>query len=109
MLISRVLRNKPEWNTAGWSEAEWLNVEEQGALADAWYRENAPAPMREAPEWAQFLFVAQGGNFAVAKRATRELRAVQEQGYLVATLERRPGEGLRLGGDAADVVLREAD
>lgn len=109
MLISRLLRNKPDWNTAGWSQAEWLNVEEQTALADAWFREHVDAPMKEAPEWAQYLFVANAGHFAVAKRAGREMRAIQEQGYLVATLERRPGEGLVLGGDAVETVLREAD
>lgn len=109
MLVSRVLRNKPEWGTAGWSQAEWLNVEEQTAEAAAWFAREAPGPMRDAPAWAQFLFSAQGGNLAVLKRLGRELRAVQEQGYLVATLERRPGEGVALGGDAKDVIMQEAD
>lgn len=109
MLVSRVLRNKPEWESTGWSAAEWLNVEEQAAAADEWFQRNAPAPMRDAPEWAQYLFSAQAGNFAVLRRLGRELRAVQERGYLVATLERRPGEGLKFGGDAVDVVTREVD
>lgn len=109
MLISRLLRNKPTWNSECWSQAEWLNVEEQTALADAWFQENAAAPMRDGPGWARFLFSAQAGNLAVLRRLGRELRAVQEQGYYVATLERRPGEGVVLGGDAKEAILREAD
>lgn len=109
MLVSRLLRNKPEWNTAGWSQAEWENVEVNTALADSWFREHAAAPMKDAPDWAQYLFVAQAGNFAVLKRLGREMRAIQEQGYLVATLERRPGEGILMGGDAKEAILREAD
>jgi hypothetical protein len=109
MLLSRLVRNKPEYDTRGWSAAEWLNVEEQTAAALAWFEANAPAPMRDAPEWAQFLFSAQHGNLAVLKRLGRELRALQEQGYLVATIERRPGVGLELGADAKEVVFQEAD
>lgn len=110
MLLSRLLRNKPEWNTAGWTEAEWENVETTTGAADAWFRKNADAPMRDAPEWAQYLFVAQAGNFAVCKRLGRELRAVQDQGYLVATIEKDPTrQGVVLGGDARDVLVREAD
>lgn len=109
MLVSRLLRNKPEWNTATWSEAEWQNVETQTAAAAAWFQSNAPEPMRDAPPWCQFLFSAQAGNFAVLKRLGRELRAVQEQGYLCVTLERRPEDGIILGGDAKEAILREAD
>ncbi len=109
MLVSRLLRNKPEWNTIGWSQAEWENVETQTALASAWFNEHVDTPMKDAPDWAQYLFVAQAGNFAVLKRLGREMRAIQEQGYLVATLERRPGEGVVLGGDAKEAILREAD
>jgi hypothetical protein len=65
--------------------------------------------MRDAPEWAQFLFTAQGGNFAVLRRLGRELRALQEQGYLVATIERRPGRGLEFGEDAKEIITQEAD
>lgn len=108
MLLSRVIRNKPEWDTTGWSEAEWMNVAEQTAFALAWFEKYAPGPMRDAPEWAQFLFSSQHGNFAVVARAGRELRAIQEQGYLVATLERNP-EGIAFGGDAAEIIMREAD
>lgn len=109
MLLSRLLRNKPEWDSTGWSAAEWENVEDQTAAAAAWFERSAESPMKDAPEWAQYLFSAQHGNLAVLKRLGRELRAIQEQGYLVATLERRPGVGIELGGDARDVVLREAD
>lgn len=109
MLLSRLIRNKPEWSSTGWSQAEWENVEDQTALALAWFEANAPAPMKDAPEWAQFLFSAQHGNFAVLKRLGREQRALQEQGYLVATVERRPGVGLEFGEDAKEVILQEAD
>ena len=109
MLVSRLLRNKPEWDSARWTQAEWENIEHLTATACAWYEENAPAPMRDAPDWAQFLFSAQHGNLCALKRAGRELRAVQEQGYLVATLERRPGIGLEFGGDAKQVIMSEAD
>lgn len=108
MLLSRLMRNKVEWDSTGWSEAEWLNCEEQTADALGWYERNAPAPLRDAPDWAQFLFSAQHGNLAVLKRLGREQRALQEQGYLCATIERTP-EGPVLGGDARDVMLREAD
>jgi len=110
MLISRLLRNKPSWNSTGWSQAEWLNVEEQTAVADAWFQASAESPMRDAPDWARFIFSAQAGTFAVLKRLGRELRAVQEQGYLVATIEKDPTrQGVVLGGDARDVLVREAD
>ena len=109
MLLSRVLRNKPEYDTTGWSQAEWLNVEDQTAEALAWFERNVESPMKDAPEWAHFLFSSFYGSLTVLKRLGRELRAVQEQGYLVATLERCPGEGVALGGDAKEIVLREAD
>ena len=109
MLLSRVLRNKPEWDSTGWSAAEWENVEDQAGEAAAWFERNAASPMRDAPEWAHFLFSSLHGNLCVLERLGRELRAVQEQGYLVATIERQPGVGLELGGDARDVVLLEAD
>lgn len=109
MLLSRLMRNKPEYDSRGWSQAEWLNVEDQTAEALAWFERNAVSPMADAPEWAQFLFLAQHGNLAVLKRLGREQRALQEQGYLVATLERRPGIGVEMGADARDVLFREAD
>lgn len=107
MLLSRVMRNKPEWDSTGWSEAEWLNVEEQTAEAAGWFKRNAARPMAEAPPWAQFLFSAQYGNLTVLARLGREQRALQEQGYLVATLDR--SQGAALGGDAAEILVREAD
>lgn len=107
MTLSRILRNKPDWDSTGWSEKEYLNIENQTGEALAWYERNAPSPMRDAPEWAQFLFSAQHGNLAVLARMGREQRALQEQGYLVATLDR--SQNLALGGDAAEIVTREAD
>jgi len=110
MLISRLLRNKPDWDSTGWSQAEWLNVEDQTAEAATWFKRSAEAgPMRDAPEWAQFLFESQYGNLCVLRRLGRELRAAQEQGYLVATLERRPGVGIEFGEDAREIITREAD
>ena len=109
MLLSRLIRNKPEFDSRGWSQAEWQNVEDQTAEAAAWFERSAPAPMKDAPEWAQFLFSAQYGNLCVLKRLGREQRALQEQGYMVATIERRPGVGLEFGGDAKDIITREAD
>lgn len=109
MLVSRLLRNKPEWDSRGWSQAEWEDVELQTAAAAAWFAQNAPTPMKDAPEWAQFLFSAQHGNFAVLRRLGRELRAIQEQGYLVATVERKPGEGIEWGEKAVEVAMQEAE
>lgn len=109
MLLARLMRNKPEWESTGWSAAEWQSVEDQTAAACSWFEANAPAPMRDAPEWAQFLFTAQHGNFMVLKRLGREQKALQDQGYLVATIERRAGYGLEFGEDAKEIITREAD
>lgn len=98
MVVSRVIRSKPEWNTAGWSEKEWLNVAEVTAEAAAWFDKNAPR-LDSVPEYAQFLIAAQGGVFAALKRMGRELRALQEQGYSTVVIERRD-DGLHIPAEA---------
>lgn len=100
MLVSRIIKSKPEWDTRGWSEAEWLNVEETTAEAKAWYVRNLPNPER-MPEWARFLVAAQFGAFCALERMGRELRACQTQGYSTVVVE-RSADGLAVtgGGDA---------
>jgi hypothetical protein len=87
MLTSRLIRNKPEWNTSRWTEKEWLNVAEQGAEARAWFAANHPNP-DDMPEYAQFLLSGQHGLFCSLERVTRELRALQEHGFGIAVLDR---------------------
>jgi len=106
MLASRVIRNKAPWEARGWTEAEWGNVEAEGEAAVVWFATHAPGPLRDAPEWAQFLFTAQHGNLCSLARLCRELRGLQEQGYKVAVVERQPA-GLRLDDAATEILLQE--
>jgi hypothetical protein len=104
MLLSRVIRNKPEWSTAGWSENEWGNVEETTAEALAWFDRNCPDPDK-LPEWVAFVLSGIRGNLSVLKRMGRELRALQAQGYSTVVLET---DGTRLQATkGADIVMRE--
>lgn len=105
MLISRIIKSKPDWNTTGWSEAEWSNVAETAERAKAWYKRSVEPVLRDMPEWAKFLAVAQWGTFQWMANAGRELRACQEQGYSTVVVERSAdGLSVRGGGDA---FLRE--
>jgi hypothetical protein len=104
MLLSRLIRNKPEWDTRGWSEAEWKNVEETTLEAKCWYERNCPRP-ESVPEWAQFIVSGMYGNFCTLARLGRELRALQEQGYSCVALEATDrGTNVLSGGDR---VLQE--
>jgi hypothetical protein len=104
MLLSRVIRSKPAWETRGWSAAEWENVETITAAARAWFEKNCPNP-DHVPEWAQFILSGQYGNFQALQRLGRELRALQEQGYNTIAVEARDdGTVVHSGGDR---VLQE--
>lgn len=97
--LSRVVRGKPEWNTAGWSEREWGDVSDMTAEGLAWFETNAPR-LDDIPEWAAFLVTAQRGLFQTVVRLGRELRTLQEQGYTTVVLEERQ-DGIHVikGGD----------
>lgn len=90
MLMSRLLRNKPDWDTRGWSEAEWLRVDDQATAALRWFERHVQT-LTDVPEFAQFLLSAQYGNFCALARVGRELRAAQEQGYTTVVLEEQDG------------------
>jgi hypothetical protein len=95
MVVSRLIRNKPEWNTRGWSEAEWGNVEEFTEAAYQWYVRNMPK-LESVPEYAQFILSAQHGSFATIRRLGRELRHVQEEGFHTVILDRDEISGMRV-------------
>jgi hypothetical protein len=99
VMMSRKLRNKAADQLPGWAEDEWSNVAERAAQAVGWFEEHAPAAKRDAPEWAQFILAGIGGLFAVQARLAREVRAAQEQGYRVVTLEHLESGGLRVQGE----------
>jgi hypothetical protein len=102
MLLSRVLRNKSKWDSAGFSEAEWSNPEQQATAALRWFERHAPGVQKDAPEWAQFLIAAQYNAFSVLSRLGREVRGAVENGYSPVVLEQSAtGDGLTVthGGD----------
>jgi hypothetical protein len=78
--MSRILRDKPEWNTALWAEQEWLDIEHTAGSALNWYDRNCPR-LDRVPEWAAFVLCAMRGHITVLARLGKELRAAQEQGY----------------------------
>lgn len=104
MLIARIIRSKPKWSTEGWSEDEWGNVRDVAAKATDWFKANCP--VRDMPEWAQFVAAAQYGNFRVLERLARELRALQEQGYSTVVVEERADGRMNIHG-GSDTVLAE--
>lgn len=87
MVLARIIRNKPKWNSVGWSQKEWLNCAETAAEAQAWFEKHGESVMRDAPEWAKFILVAQHGNLTVLSRLARELRGIQENGHSTVVLE----------------------
>jgi hypothetical protein len=101
MLLSRVIRSKPQWDTRGWSEKEWANPEAQATAALRWFEMHAPAVQKNAPEWAQFILAAQYGAFTVLSRLGREVRGLQENGFSTVVLEQSESGGLAVtqGGD----------
>jgi hypothetical protein len=104
MLISRIIRSKPQWTTEGWSQDEWSNVQDVAARATAWFEANCPT--KDLPEWAQFIAAAQYGNFRVLERLARELRALQEQGYTTVVLEETGGRTITVQ-QGAEKILEE--
>jgi len=85
MMFSRQLRNKPNWDSSGWSEDEWSSPMWVAAKAKAWYQLNCPK-MDDVPEFARFIFVAQNGLFGVLERLAREVHEIQSEGHLLVNL-----------------------
>lgn len=91
MLLSRLLRGKPEYDTRGWTPDEWGNCEEVTMAGLRWFERHAPSVIKDSPEWAQFILSAQYNNLCVLARLGREVRAATEQGYTTVVLEKRDG------------------
>lgn len=87
MTISRLIRNKPEWDTRGWSQQEWTNIENRARAAYGWFATNAPAP-EDVPEWGQFILTAMDGLFGAMIKVAQEVREIQEEGHLLVNLTR---------------------
>ncbi len=93
MTMSRLLRNKPQWDTTGWNQREWCSVLANAEEGAAWFDTNMPS-LRDVPEWAQFLLVALSSIFSAQIRVCRELGEVQRKGHLLVNLapsDTRPG------------------
>lgn len=91
MTISRILRQKPQWDTTGWSAQEWTNIEHRAEAAYCWFAKHAPDP-RDIPEWAQFVMVALDGAFGAMRKIAAEVREIQEEGHLLVSLT-KPEDG----------------
>jgi hypothetical protein len=85
MTMSRILRKKPEWDTSGWAEAEWLPIVQTVEEGSAWFEKNAPR-LKDVPEWAQFLFLALHGLFRSQCRVAREVQEIQRKSHLLINL-----------------------
>jgi len=83
--ISRRLRQKPDWDTRGWSPEEWLPVIEVAEEKLAWFRLNKPR-MNEIPAWAQILLQALDGAYLMLARLSREVEQIQRKGYLLVNV-----------------------
>jgi hypothetical protein len=82
---ARILREKPEWDTSGWSEDEWSNPVWVSAKAKAWFQTSCPN-MEDVPEFARFMFVAMNGLFGVLERLSREIHEIQSEGHLLINM-----------------------
>lgn len=96
--LSRVMKSKPEWDTTGWSEDEWSNIEDVCVRGLCWFERNVP---KDVPEFAAFIIAGQRGMFQTLARLGRELRSLQELGYGTVVLEAsdRHGVSVLQGGD----------
>lgn len=86
MLMARSIRNREKRGGEGWSQKEWLNIQETSLEAYEWYKRHCPA-QNSVPEWADFILTAQYSLFSVLARMGRELRGVQELGYQTVSVE----------------------
>jgi hypothetical protein len=100
-LVSRIIRGKPSWDSRGWTENEYGNVESICMAGLRWFERHAEAVQKDAPEWAKFILAAQYGNFSALARLGRELRGLQEAGYSTVVLETNEGGDINVlkGGD----------
>lgn len=98
MQLSRVMRNKPSWDTSGWSEDEWSSTLWAACKAKAWFTNNCP-DLRDVPEFAQYILVAQYGMFGLMERLAREVNEIQNEGHLLINMTDR-----NTGGIAPELV-----
>lgn len=107
-IMARILRDKPTWGTAMWSQKEWMNIKDTAGEALAWFDRNAPRKDR-VPEWAAFLLCGLRAHFTVLARLGSEIRAAQDQGYSAFVVESQTD---RLGMDVikgGDKILGECE
>ncbi len=83
--ISRVLRNKPQWDTTGWTPEEWRNVLDVVDEKLSWFQLNRPRP-DDIPAWARILLQALDGAYLTLRRLAQEVEQIQRTGHLVVNV-----------------------
>ncbi len=83
--ISRILRKKPAWDTAGWTPEEWRNVIEVVEEKLAWFRLHRPRP-EDLPPWAGILLQALDGAYLTLRRLAQEVEQIQRRGHLLVNV-----------------------
>lgn len=102
--LSRLLRDKPDWDTTGWSEDEWSNPADVTLRGLQWFERNVPT---DVPEFAAFIIAGQRGMFQTLHRLGREVRRLQEEGYGTVVLEARDDGITAIKG--GDRVMQEVE
>ena len=80
--ISRLLRQKPNWDTQGWTPEEWMSVIDTVDEKFAWFQKNKPR-REEVPLWALILLDAIEGAYLMMSRLAREVDQIQRKGHLL--------------------------
>ncbi len=80
--ISRILRQKPSWDTQGWTPEEWRNVIDVVEERLAWFNLNRPRA-DELPPWAGIMLQALDGAYLTLRRLAREVDQIQRKGHLL--------------------------
>lgn len=79
---SRILRKKPNWETAGWSQEEWMPIVEVAEEKLSWFEKNKPRS-QDVPPWAGILLEAIGGSMKLQVRIAKEVSQIQRKGHLL--------------------------
>lgn len=83
--ISRILRNKPNWDTSGWTPEEWLPVIDIVDEKLAWFTTNRPRK-EDIPAWAEIILQALDGAYRTLGRLSREVEQIQRKGHLLVNV-----------------------
>jgi hypothetical protein len=90
--VSRILRKKPDWDTAGWSAEEWQPVIDVVDEKLAWFRANRPRN-EDVPAWAGIILDCLDGAYATLSRLAREVSQIQRKGHLLINVSPlQPGD-----------------